>query len=263
MIARPKTSFWYQLGIQRRVIWALVMREMITRFGREGLGVLWLVGEPAMFIIGVMVIFSLIDQAHGGISVAEYLAVSYPTIILWRNTTGRVAKALEANTALLHLNPIRPADLFYSRIVLEFSGAIASFLILYLVFVAIGICQWPANVLLMTFGYLMVAWFSFGFVLIMGALSELSETIDRVSHIFLYLMLPFSGIFLPAHLVPDQFRDLLLLTPLINCVEMFHAGYFGDRMVTYYSIPYTMSINLLMTFAGLVLTNLAIRRVKL
>jgi capsular polysaccharide transport system permease protein len=221
------------------------------------------VGEPAMFIIGVMVIFSLVDQAHGGISVAEYLAVSYPTIILWRNTTGRVAKALEANAALLHLNPIRPVDLFYSRIVLEFSGAIASFLILYLVFVAIGICQWPDNILLMTFGYLMVAWFSFGFVLIMGALSELSETIDRVSHIFLYLMLPFSGIFMPAHLVPDQYRDLLLLTPLINCVEMFHAGYFGDRMVTYYSIPYTMSINLLMTFAGLLLVNIAIRRVKL
>jgi capsular polysaccharide transport system permease protein len=68
---------------------------------------------------------------------------------------------------------------------------------------------------------------------------------------------------MPAYLVPAQFRDALLLTPLVNCVEMFHAGYFGDRMVTYYSIPYTMSINLLMTFAGLVLTNLAIRRVKL
>ncbi len=262
MIDRPQTSFWHQLRIQRRVIWALVMREMITRFGREGLGVLWLVGEPAMFIVGVMVIFSNIEGPRGGVSMAEYLAVSYPTIILWRNTTGRVVKALEANTALLHLNPIRPVDLFYSRIVLEFSGAIASFLILYLVFVALGICQWPADVLLMTAGYLMVAWFSFGFVLIMGALSELSETIDRVSHIILYLMLPFSGIFLPAYLVPAQFRDALLLTPLINGVEIFHAGYFGDRMQTYYSVPYTMAINLLMTFAGLLLTNIAIRRVK-
>ncbi len=263
MIDRPQTSFWHQLRIQRRVIWALVMREMITRFGREGLGVLWLVGEPAMFIVGVMVIFSAVDVPHNGIPVAEYLAVSYPTIILWRNTTSRVVKALESNRALLHLNPIRPIDLFYSRIVLEFSGAMASFLILYLIFVAVGICQWPADVLMMVFGYLMVAWFSFGFVLIMGALSELSETIDRVSHIILYLMLPFAGIFLPAYLVPAQFRDALMLTPLINCVEMFHAGYFGDRILTYYSIPYTMAINLLLTFTGLVLTNLAIRRVKM
>ncbi len=262
MIDRPQSSFWHQLGIQRRVIWALVMREMITRFGREGLGVLWLVGEPAMFIVGVMVLFSAIDAPRDGISMAEYLAVSYPTLMLWRNTTNRVAKALEVNAALLHLNPIRPIDLFYSRIVLEFSGAIASFLILYLVFVALGICQWPADVLLMTTGYLMVAWFSFGFVMIMGALSELSETIDRISHIIMYLMLPVSGVFIPAYLIPGQFRDLLLLFPLVDSVEMFHAGYFGDRMLTYYSIPYTMAANLLMTFAGLLLTNIAIRRVK-
>ncbi|MET3119253.1 capsular polysaccharide transport system permease protein [Undibacterium sp. GrIS 1.8] len=263
MIDSPKASFWYQLAIQRRVIWALVMREMITRFGREGIGVIWLVAEPAMFIVGVMVIFSAIDAPRDGISIAEYLAVSYPTLLLWRNTSNRVAKALDANKALLHYNPIRPIDMLYARIALEFTGATASFLILFVLFIALGVCQIPDNVLLMTCGYLMVVWFSFGFVLILGALSELSETIERVSHIILYLMLPFTGVFMPAHIVPPQFRDALMLTPLINCVEMFHAGYFGSRMETYYSVLYTMAINLTMTFAGLVLTNHAIRRVKL
>jgi capsular polysaccharide transport system permease protein len=263
MIDRPKISFWYQLGIQCRVVWALVLREMITRYGREGIGVIWLVVEPAMFIVGVMFIFSIIETPRDGISIAEYLAVSYPTILLWRNTSNRLSKALEANRALLYYNPIRPIDLFYARIALEFTGAIASFLILFLVFVALGICQLPDNVLLMTCGYLMVLWFSFGFVLVLGALSELSESIERVSHIILYLMLPFTGVFLPAHFVPAQYRDMLMLTPLINCVEMFHAGYFGDRMETYYAIPYTMACNLILTFAGLVLTNHAIRRVKL
>ena len=262
MLVNQQDSFWHQLTIQRRVIWALIMREMITRFGREGLGVLWLVGEPAMFIVGVMVIFGTLEGARDGISMAEYLAVSYPTILLWRNTTGRVAKALEANRALLHHSPIRPVDLFYSRIILEFSGAAASFLLLYLVFVALGICRWPADVFLMTIGYLMVAWFSFGFVLFMGALTELSETIDRISHIVLYLMIPFSGVFVPVSLVPDQFKHLIVLFPLVDCVEMFHAGYFGERMQTYYSVGYTAAINLIMTFVGLVLTQIAIGRVK-
>lgn len=263
MIARPQKSFWHQLAIQRRVIWALVMREMITRFGREGIGVIWLVGEPAMFIVGVMTIFSAIEGTRAGVSTAEFLAVSYPTILLWRNTTGRVAKALETNAALLHLNPIRPIDLLYSRIVLEFAGAIASFLILYLIFVAIGICQWPADTLLMIEGYLMVAWFSFGFVMIMGALSELSETIDRISHIILYLMLPVSGVFVPVSIVPAQYRDALLMFPLVDSVEMFHAGYFGARMTTYYFVTSTIAMNLCMTFAGLLLVNIAIRRVKM
>lgn len=41
--------------IQKRVIWALVLREIITRYGRKGLGIVWFVAEPAMFILGVMI----------------------------------------------------------------------------------------------------------------------------------------------------------------------------------------------------------------
>jgi capsular polysaccharide transport system permease protein len=41
------------LGIQLRVLHALMMRELITRYGRDNLGVLWLVGEPMIFTLGV------------------------------------------------------------------------------------------------------------------------------------------------------------------------------------------------------------------
>lgn len=255
-------SFWHQLRIQRRVIWALTMRETITRFGREGLGTIWMVAEPAMFIVGVMVIFSHIES-HATYSIAEYLAVSYPTLLLWRNGTGRVTGALEINRALLHHQPIRPMDIIYSRILLEFSGAAGAFFILYLVFVQLGICHWPADTLKMALGYLLVIWFSFAFVLIMAALAELNETIERVSHIILYLMLPFSGVFIPLYAVPEQFREILLYFPLVDAVEYFHGGYYGGRMQTYYHLPYTMFTILAMTLFGYALTNLAIRHAQL
>ncbi len=254
-------GFWEQLRIQRRVIWALTMRETITRFGREGLGAIWLVAEPSMFIVGVMVIFSHIES-HATFSVAEYLAVSYPTLLFWRNGTGRVTKAIEINRALLHHQPIRPMDIIYSRILLEFSGSAGAFFILYLIFVQLGICTWPADVLTMALGYLLVIWFSFAFVLIMAALAELSETVERVSHIILYLMLPFSGVFLPLYAVPEQFREILLYFPLVDVVEYFHSGYYGDRMTTYYHLGYSMFVILAMTLFGYALTNIAIRRVQ-
>ena len=254
-------SFWHQLNIQRRVIWALTMRETITRFGREGLGTIWLVAEPAMFIVGVMVIFSHIESS-ATYSIAEYLAVSYPTLLFWRNGTGRVTKAIEINKALLHHGPIRPIDIIYSRILLEFSGAAGAFFILYLVFIQLGICTWPADVLTMAMGYLLVIWFSFAFVLIMAALAELSETIERISHIILYLMLPFSGVFIPLYGVPAQFRDLLLYFPLVNAVEYFHRGYYGDRLPTYYHLGYSIFAIIALTLFGFALTNIAIRRVQ-
>jgi capsular polysaccharide transport system permease protein len=253
-------SLWQQARITARVIWALTMRESITRFGREGLGALWLIAEPAMFVVGVMVIFSHIHfEAHG---YAEYLAVSYPTLLFWRNGTGRVIKALEINRALLHHRPIRPMDIIYARILLEFTGAAGSFIILYLIFVQLGICTWPADWLDFALGYLLIIWFSFAFVLIMAALAELSDTIERISHIILYLMLPFSGVFIPLMAIPESIREWMILFPLISAVEYFHHGYYGTRMETYYDLPWTLLAILAMTLFAYAITNISIRKVK-
>lgn len=251
-----------QLAIQRRVIWALTMREVITRFGREGIGTVWLLIEPAMFILGVTVIFSHIEVATN-YSIAEYFAVSYPTLIFWRNGSSRVTKSLEINRALLHHRPIRPIDILYSRILLEFSGALAAFILLYLLFLGLGVCQVPADLLGMALGMILVLWFSFAFVLIMAALSELSETIERLSHVITYLMLPFSGVFIPLFGIPEKYRHLLLLFPLVDAVEFFHHGYYGARIKTYYHINYTIFSLLALTLFSLALTNIAIRKTHL
>jgi capsular polysaccharide transport system permease protein len=262
MIDKTQPSLWHQAKIQGRVIWALTMREMITRFGREGLGSLWLIAEPAMFIVGVMLMFSQLHKDHAGYSYAEFLAVSYPTLLFWRNGTGRVTKAIEINRSLLHHLPIRPIDIIYARILLEFTSAAAAFITLFVILIFVGICQWPADWLIMANGYLLVIAFSFAFVMIMAALAEFSDAIERTSHIILYLMLPVSGVFIPAYTVPEKFREILLYFPLVDAVEYFHAGYFGYRMETYYDIPYTVFAILVMTLFAYSLTNLSIRKVK-
>ncbi|BBF64697.1 ABC transporter permease [Acidithiobacillus ferridurans] len=256
-------SFWFQLRLQLRVIWALMLRETVTRFGREGLGMLWMIAEPAMFVVGVMIIFSFIETGYPyGISPAEYLAVSYPTLLFWRNGTGRVTGAININRALLHHQPIRPMDIIYSRILLEFSSSMAVFLFLFPIFIVVGICHVPDSILTMALGYLLIIWFSFGFVLIMAGLAELSETIEKTSHIILYLMLPISGVFIPTFLVPEPYRSYLLYFPLIDAVDYFHHGYFGSGVPSYYHISYTLFALTGMTLFGLAISGVAIKRVK-
>ena len=262
MNAKSPPTLLAQARIQARVIWALTMREVITRFGREGLGALWMIAEPSLFIVGVMIIFSHIDQ-RTTYSVAEWFAVSYPTLLFWRNATGRVTNAIEINRSLLHHQPIRPIDIFYSRILLEFSGSAAAFGILYVIFMELGICHAPADALQMALGYLLIIWFSFAFVLIMASLAELSETIERVSHIALYLMLPFSGVFFPTFMVPEPYRTALIAFPLVDSVEYFHHGYYGSAIKTYYNLPYTLFSTLLLTLFALSLAQISIRRVQL
>ena len=263
MHADHRLTFWDQLRLQGRVIWALTLRETVTRFGREGLGMLWMIAEPALFVIGVMIIFSFTDAGYpNGISPAEWLAVSYPTLLFWRNGTGRVTGAIEQNRSLLHHQPIRPMDILYARILLEFASGMAVFLFLFPIFIAVGICHLPSNLLIMAVGYLLVIWFSFGFVLIMAGLAELSETIEKTSHIILYLMLPFCGVFIPTFLVPEPYRSYLLYFPLIDAVDYFHHGYFGPAIPSYYHLGYTVLVLLGMTLFGLAISGVAIRRVK-
>ena len=115
----------------------------------------------------------------------------------------------------------------------------------------------------MALGYLMVIWFSFSFVMIMAGLVEFSETVERVSHIILYLMLPFSGVFIPLYAVPEKFRELLLTFPLVDSVEYFHSGYFGQALPTYYNLSYAVAANLFLTLFAFSLTKYAIKRVQL
>jgi len=47
-----------------KIVGALMMREMATRFGREGLGFAWIVGEPLLFCFGVMILWSFTKSPY-------------------------------------------------------------------------------------------------------------------------------------------------------------------------------------------------------
>ena len=54
------------LFIQSRTLHALMMREVITRFGRDNLGTLWLIAEPMMFTLGVAALWTAAGRASRG-----------------------------------------------------------------------------------------------------------------------------------------------------------------------------------------------------
>ena len=58
------SSFLRSLVVQRRVLHALLMRELITRYGRKNLGVLWVFVEPMIFTLGVAAIWTAAGLHH-------------------------------------------------------------------------------------------------------------------------------------------------------------------------------------------------------
>ena len=59
MTQTRETTLKESLQIQRRVIRALLLREMITRYGRNNLGFLWLFVEPLLATMIIALIWGL------------------------------------------------------------------------------------------------------------------------------------------------------------------------------------------------------------
>ena len=86
----PPSSRRRSATIQLRVIHALIMREVLTRYGRHNIGFLWLFIEPMLFTLGVTTLWTLSKASHGSsLPIVAFAVTGYSSVLLWRNTSGR------------------------------------------------------------------------------------------------------------------------------------------------------------------------------
>lgn len=245
------------LRIQLRVVHALIMREIITRYGRHNIGFAWLFGEPMMFTVGIMLLWSV--YAEGGAShhvdIISFALTGYSTILNWRNGIGRCTLAIEPNLTLLFHRNVRVIDLFIARLALELGGVTLSSLILLVCLVAMGLIAPPADALNMVIGWTLLSWYTCAMGLIVGGATYYSDLVDRLWHPIAYFQLPISGVFIMASYLPPNIRSIILLFPTPNCVELLRYGYYGDKMTPYYDIPYVCMVNLVLTWLGLLVVR--------
>lgn len=250
------STFLQSLKTQGRVIGALLMREVITRYGRHNIGFLWLFLEPMLFTLGVTTLWTLMKVSHGSsIPIAAFAVTGYSSILLWRNCSNRVVKAIEANLSLMYHRNVRVLDIFAARLILEIAGATTSLIVLTLMFTAIGWMSFPVDILTTMTGWLLLAWFAFSLSLLIGAASERSELIERVWHIFTYLMFPLSGAAFMVDWLPKRAQEVILWVPMVHGTEMIRHGYFGTAVHTYEDPVYLMLFNAVLTLVGLALVK--------
>jgi capsular polysaccharide transport system permease protein len=256
-----QTTFLDSLKIQIRVIKALSKRDILSRFGREGLGFLWIILEPAMFTVGVAVLFTFFMSHEGtnsNIPVAAFALTGYSTIMLWRGMTGRLLGAVKSNKGLLYHRNVKVIDLCFSRALIETVACGTSLVFVTFIFLSLGIISVPDDPLKAFFGFFFYAWFSFNIACIFAYAFSVSEVVERISHVALYLAIPLMGGFYMVSWMPDNVQQFLLMSPLVNAIELLREGFFGTNSGAQYSISYMIEINLPLTLLGLIL----LRKIK-
>jgi capsular polysaccharide transport system permease protein len=257
-----RQGFIRALKIQARVIGALILREIITRYGRHNIGFMWLFVEPMIFTLGVLALWTALGLHKVALPIVAFTLSGYATVLLWRNTINRCGNAVEPNRALMHHRNVRIIDLYAARIILEIAGASISFLLLTAVFIAIGMIEPPDDLLKILLAWFLLAWFSLDMALIIGSLAALSESVDRIWHVASYLFLPLSGAFFMVDWLPPYAQELVLWVPTVNCTELLREGLFGNMTRAHYDIGYVVLVNLLLMLPGLLLVRYVATRVE-
>jgi len=246
-------------GIQWRVIHALIMREIITRFGRNNIGFLWLAIEPMLFAIIIVIIRHLMRQHFHSVEIVPFFVIGYGNVMAWRFCVARGQKAIDANRNLLHYRQIRVQDIFLARMLLEVAGVAISFLFLWLICALLGLMTWPADPFLLVVGWFFCCWFAASFGTLIGCLTEFTQVVARIWSPINYASLLISGLFFQVDWLPKALQELVLWVPLVHPMEMTRAGYWGGSHWHYSMMFMTMVCMTMTLLSGLLMRNRALR----
>ncbi len=237
-----------------RIIGALILREMATRYGRQGLGFVWIVGEPLIFCFGVMLLWSFTKPPYEhGVRLAPFVMTGYMSLIMIRHLISLLSSALQSNLGLLYHRRITPMHILSARIILELAGSTTAFLIVYLVLLSIEQVSPPYDYLLLYQGWLTLAWVASGFALVLAGLAMRFEVFERMVGLISYAMIPLSGVFFMVAWVPPAAQKIYLSVPFVHGVEMIRAAVFGEFVVTHYDPIYPIVWGACLNIAGLLL----------
>lgn len=245
--------FWRNFKVQRRVVGALIIREIYSRFGRENLGFAWIIGEPLIFAFPVLFVWHLIKAPfERGLPLVPFFWTGYLPLLLFRHMSARMLMFVRANAGLLYHSQITIFDLFLGRALLEILSNLAAVTFSGAVLLTLGAIPVPQDLPMFYLGYFYMIWWSVAVAMIVGGLSERTELVEKIWQPTSYLYMAVSGFFFLSEWLPPHLRHFALKAmPPIQCYDMIREGLFGPTVHPHYDLVYMSVVFTLMSAIGL------------
>lgn len=245
--------FFNAAAVQFRVIGAIMLRDMRTRFGRTHLGYLIAIIWPLAHAAFILLAFTLANRIApiGGdpvifvsTGIVPYIMCFYPSRMM--------TFSVEHNKALLLFPIVRVFDIIFARAVLEFLTASLVFVIFAMILaVGFNVDIRPLSYTDALFGVLASVYFGvcMGFVsTLLMSLAKLWNAIQIVLMMFMYLS---AGVLFSPALVSPEIQEILWYNPLLHCVEWLRSAYFEGYSNDFLSKPYVIFVSTILLFIGL------------
>lgn len=243
------------VGVTLSVLRALFLREAVQRLFSRRVAWLWLLAEPIVHIVFLMFIFAVLRlRSIGGIDTAIWLMVGMLAFFMFRRTGMQAMNAVGSNQALFVYRQVKPVDTVVTRVAVEGVLMLIVAVILFAGAGLVGLPIIPADplaVLEALFGLWLLA---AGFGLVSSVARELIPELGNIISLLMTPMYLLSGVIFPIGLLPQPYRDWLMLNPVAHGLEAARLGF-----APYYAAAEGTSIAYLYGFAvALIVLGLAL-----
>ena len=246
-----------------RIVAALLIREMSTRFGRKPGGYIWALVDPAAHIMLLTMLFQVVAHVPAlGTSFPLFFATGYIGFQFYQAAVNYVSGALSANRALLNYPNVAPIDTVIARIILQI-GTTA--------FVAVLVIGAISHTLTTPIGYNWAAILEAVFAAALLALGAgMTNTVlflkwpfyESVYGIITRPLMLLSGVFFLPDSVPHPYREVLLVNPIVHIVVLFRKGFYPEYRAEALNIEYLYGFVFLSLLLGTTLFSFSSRLMR-
>lgn len=229
-----------------------MVRELVTRFGRENIGFLWIMVEPLLFAVLVGVLWRVMKgpEEHG-VSVIAFVASGYLPITLFRHSVLRSVRIFSVNGSLMYHRQIKVLDFVFVRFLIEVIGTMMAYLFIAILLMTIGEFPVPADMGVFLAGWFMYCLFTFSLCLVLAPLSEVSDVLEKLMPVTTYVMIPFSGTFNMVSWLAPEAQSAMYYSPFVHAMEMMRHGIFGERVDAHWDATVPIVASLVLILIGL------------
>jgi len=245
------------MAVQWRVLVALMLRDIKTRFGGSEWGFLIAIAWPLSHIVVLL----LINAGAGrvvpyGDSAALWFATGIVPFMAFSYMSRFIMYGIVLNRPMLLFPRVKITDILFARAIVEALSAGCVVLILAVIFWAYGIDFMPLDPAQACFALAasMLLGLGVGVInAIIAAAYPIWATVYSLFTVFLWFT---SGVFYVASALPEQLRYPLSFNPIVHGVEWMRAAYYEGYSASFLDKAYLMSFALFLLAAGLLLERM-------
>lgn len=237
-------TFRSALATHGRVLFALIMREMATRYGRSAGGYLWAVMEPLAFIVMMAALFSQIAHRPPlGDDFGLFYATGYMAFHFYADISMTASTAVEFNRPLFSFPRVTPLDTVLARFALQFVTCcfITMLLLGGLLVMADARIALDLGPILTAIG--LASFLALGVSVLNCVLFAYSPTWQRTFMLLNRPLFLISGIFFLYEDMPGPAQDALWWNPLMHVTAFMRQGFYPSYDPAFASAWYVAAVS--------------------